>query len=54
MTAEKFAAIVGSQMPDTEKRLRADFVVDTGRGREAAAEQVAQIVDAIRRRHGRP
>jgi dephospho-CoA kinase len=54
MTAEKFAAIIRSQMPDAEKRLRADFVVDTGRGREAAAEQVEQIVDAIRRRHGKP
>jgi dephospho-CoA kinase len=52
MTAEKFAAILHSQMPDAEKRRRADFVVDTGSGREAAAAQVAQIVNAIRQRYG--
>jgi dephospho-CoA kinase len=52
MTAEKFAAILRSQMPDAEKRRRADFVVDTGSGREAAAAQVAQIVNAIRQRYG--
>ncbi|MDI4656506.1 dephospho-CoA kinase [Xanthobacter autotrophicus] len=47
MTEEKFEAIVGKQMPDAEKRRRAHFVIDTGRGFAAAAHQVAGIVRAL-------
>ena len=50
MTAEKFAAIVEAQMPDEEKRSKADFVVDTSRGMEAAREQVAEIMTQLRAR----
>jgi dephospho-CoA kinase len=44
MTVEKFASILAKQMPDAEKRARADFVIDTGAGFEAARAQVTEIV----------
>jgi dephospho-CoA kinase len=47
MTAEKFDAIVAKQTPDTEKRRRADFVVDTSQGMDAARAQVRDILKAI-------
>lgn len=47
MTNEKFEAIVEKQMPDAEKRRRAHFVIDTGRGFPAAAHQVAGILRAL-------
>jgi dephospho-CoA kinase len=47
MTAEKFDAILAKQTPDTEKRRRADFVVDTSKGLDAARAQVRDILKAI-------
>lgn len=47
MTRDRFEAILARQTPDAEKRRRADFVVDTGRGLDAAREQVAQIVGTV-------
>jgi dephospho-CoA kinase len=47
MNAEKFEAIVAKQMPDAEKRARADFVVDTSRGFDAARAQVRDILQAV-------
>ncbi|MFG1347574.1 dephospho-CoA kinase [Xanthobacter autotrophicus DSM 431] len=47
MTEEKFAAILAKQMPDAEKRRRAHFVIDTGRGFAAAEHQVAGVVRAL-------
>jgi dephospho-CoA kinase len=44
MTEEKFEAILGKQMPDTEKRRRADFVVDTSQGLDSARTQVHAIL----------
>ncbi|PVM82404.1 dephospho-CoA kinase [Caulobacter endophyticus] len=48
MTAEKFEAILARQLPDAEKRARADFVVDTGRGLDAARDQVRDILTLLR------
>jgi len=49
MTEEKFAAILAKQMPDSDKRARADFVVDTSRGFEAAQAQVREILARVAR-----
>jgi dephospho-CoA kinase len=47
MSVEKLDAILAKQMPDEEKRRRADFVVDTSRGLEPARAQVRAILDAV-------
>ena len=47
MTAEKFTLILSRQMPDAEKRRRADFLIDTGKGLEAAREQVKEIIATL-------
>jgi dephospho-CoA kinase len=47
MTMEKLEAILAQQMPDAEKRRRADFVVDTSQGFDAARAQVRAILDAV-------
>jgi len=47
MTRERFDAILARQMPDAEKRMRADFIIDTGRGLEAARIEVEAIVAAV-------
>ncbi|MER9577559.1 dephospho-CoA kinase [Mesorhizobium sp. M0189] len=44
MSEEKFASILARQVPDAEKRRRADFVVDTGQGFDAARAAVNAIV----------
>ena len=48
MTPERFDALLARQTPDAEKRARADFVIDTGQGMEAARQRVAEILAAIR------
>jgi dephospho-CoA kinase len=47
MTMAKLEAILARQMPDAEKRRRADFVVDTSLGFEAARADVRAILDAV-------
>ena len=47
MTVDKLDAILAKQMPDGEKRRRADFVVDTSRGFEAARAEVRAILNAV-------
>ncbi len=47
MTEAKFSAIVAKQMPDSEKRKRADFVIDTSRGFEAARAEVRAVLQAL-------
>jgi dephospho-CoA kinase len=47
MTEAKFQAILGKQMPDAEKRARADFIVDSGQGLERARAQVRDILAKV-------
>jgi dephospho-CoA kinase len=47
MTAEKLQQILARQMPDAEKRARADFVVDSSQGIEAARAQVQSILQSL-------
>jgi dephospho-CoA kinase len=47
MTDERFEAIIARQVPDTVKRERADFVVDSSRGFDHARAQVRDILRAV-------
>ncbi|VAX08700.1 Dephospho-CoA kinase [hydrothermal vent metagenome] len=48
MTLQKFENILAQQMPDEEKRRRADFIVQSDRGISYAEDQVAKIIKEIR------
>ncbi|GAA4171754.1 dephospho-CoA kinase [Shinella granuli] len=48
MTEEKFQLILSRQTPDAEKRKRADFLIDTGKGLEAARKAVEEIVGSLK------
>lgn len=47
MTPDKLDAILARQMPDAEKRRRADFVVDTSHGLEPVRAQIRDILRAM-------
>jgi dephospho-CoA kinase len=47
MTIEKLDAILRRQIPDVEKRARADFVIDTSQGLESAQDAVRQILQTV-------
>ncbi|WP_434054578.1 MAG: dephospho-CoA kinase [Roseibium sp.] len=48
MSEDRFQAILAKQVPDAEKRKRADFLIDTGLGMEAAERRVDEILAEIR------
>ncbi len=47
MTPDKLDAILARQMPDAEKRKRADFVVDTSRGLAPVRAEVKDILAKV-------
>ncbi len=49
MTEERFEAILAKQLPDAEKRERADFVIDTSAGPDAARMSVGIVVSMLRK-----
>jgi len=52
MTEDKFAAILAKQMPDAEKRKRADFVVDSSQSFDHARAQVRDILNRVAKMRG--
>ena len=49
MTSEKLDAILARQLPDAEKRQRADFVVDTSHGLDPVRASIRDILDQAAR-----
>ena len=49
MTPEKLDAILAKQLPDEEKRRRADFVVDTSHGLEPVRVRIHEILEQVRK-----
>jgi dephospho-CoA kinase len=47
MTEEKFTALLGKQLPDADKRRRADFIVDTSQSFDHARAQVRDILRRV-------
>jgi dephospho-CoA kinase len=47
MSEEKFAALLAKQVPDAEKRKRADFIVDTSQSFDHARAQVRDILRLV-------
>ena len=50
MTEAQFEAILARQTPDSIKRARADFVINTGFGFPYAEAQIDEIIEALRTR----
>lgn len=53
MTEDRFEGLLAKQTPDAEKRRRADFLVDTSLGMEAARAKVRDIVRVLAARNGK-
>jgi dephospho-CoA kinase len=54
MTDDKLTALLSKQMPDTEKRGRADFVVDSSRSFDHARAQIRDILQKVAKLPPRP
>jgi len=47
MSEERFNAVLAKQMPDWEKRRRADFVLPSGLGRAVTFRRIKRLVAAL-------
>jgi len=54
MTAERFDRILALQMPDAEKRRRADHLIETGTSLADTQAEVARLVEKLRARACQP
>ncbi len=52
MNEQKFNAILRRQLSDSDKRKRADFIIDTGQGMQSARQQVADIISHFKNKTG--
>jgi dephospho-CoA kinase len=52
MTPDKLSTLLTRQLPDEEKRRRADFIVDTGGTITETLAQVDRIIEALKHRQG--
>ena len=50
MDEERFRAILARQMPDGEKRARADYVIHTGLGRAQTMKELKAALESVRRK----
>ncbi len=50
MTEERLAAIMAEQMPDEEKRRRADFVISTNQPLEDSFREISDLVGKLRQK----
>jgi dephospho-CoA kinase len=48
MSEDKLEMILARQVPDGEKRRKADFVIDTGTGTEVARQRVKEIITSLK------
>jgi dephospho-CoA kinase len=53
MTEAKFASLLARQLPDSEKRARADFVVDSGTSLADTLAQIDRLIESLKGREGR-
>jgi dephospho-CoA kinase len=52
MTAEKLEHLLARQLPDAERRARADYVVDSGLPLADMHAQLDQLIESLRGRNG--
>lgn len=52
MDAAAFARLLARQMPDAEKRARADYIIHTDRGIEAARADIRALIGSLRKGGG--
>jgi dephospho-CoA kinase len=53
MTVERLEHLLARQLPDEDRRARADFVVDSGTGLAKMHDEIDRIIDSLRGRKGR-
>jgi dephospho-CoA kinase len=53
MTVDKLEHLLARQLPDAERRARADFVVDGGASLDHIREEIDRLIESLKRRDGR-